>query len=218
MILAIGDSHMYPACTEQKFKQNHVDNLVPVFAQKADLPFRCWAKNGASNQWIEHHIEYFLSDDSWPKDTVLLVGWTSVERQEWPWLSSNISVCAGSDFNVPDPMRARLIKWRTSITADSLKEFSIFWHERIHVQHKRLCASGIKHMFYNTYASFACVNNHQDWHGCFFQPYDVHGDMYHYLIDKGVNPLTHDPFHFGEQGHTLWAQTLYQHAVSSGIL
>jgi hypothetical protein len=218
MILAIGDSNMYPACTEQGFKNRDVDNFVSMFASQANLPFRCWAKNGASNYWIEHHLQYFMDDVSLHNNTVLLIGWTSVERQEWPWLSSNVSVCAGPDFGVPDIMRSRFEKWKASITGDYLRELGEFWHTRIYGHHLALQKLGIRHRFFNAYESFHCVANHQDWQGCFFRPYDTNGDMYHYLVDHGVSTIKHDPFHFDQQGHALWAQTLYQHAASSGIL
>jgi hypothetical protein len=84
MILAIGDSNMYPACTESEQTIDST-NMVPIFSQQINQPFKCWSKNGASNFWIRTHIDYFLTDTSWANDTFLLVGWTSYEREEWPW-------------------------------------------------------------------------------------------------------------------------------------
>lgn len=217
MILAIGDSNMFPACTEQGISRDG-NNLVPTFARHAHQPFRCWAKNGASNYWIEHHIEYFLNDDSHAKDTVLLVGWTSVEREEWPWLYDNVSVCSGPDFGMPEAMRSRFEKWKSSITSEWLQERNEFWHDRIYIMHQRLRGLGIKHLFYTTYQSFSKVKFQEDWHDSFFLPYDPNGDMYHYLIKQGISTVEDDKFHFDHRGHGLWADTLYQHAVSSGIL
>jgi len=81
MILAIGDSNMYPACTESGQPVDPA-NMVPVFSKNMDQPFKCWSKNGASNFWIRSHIDYFLAGTDWTDDTFLFVGWTSYEREE----------------------------------------------------------------------------------------------------------------------------------------
>jgi len=101
LILSVGDSNLYPSCTETDQQPVDFTNMAPVFSKQMGQDFKCWSKNGASNYWIETHIEYFLADTSKIKDPFLFIGLTSTEREEWPWIYNNISVCGGPDFGIP---------------------------------------------------------------------------------------------------------------------
>jgi hypothetical protein len=209
MILAIGDSNVYPACTES---DQPIDggNMVPEFARLMDRPFKCWGKNGASNYWIETHLDYFLADSSFPKDTFLFIGWTSFEREEWPWLYNNISVCGGPDFGMPEPMKARFNQWKTKLTGEYYRQMTQFWHDRIYNIHLNLLDRNIPHLFWTTYNNFKEITNQQDWHGNFFQPYDENGCMSRYLESNGIRAIENDQWHYGPEAHTMWANALYK--------
>jgi hypothetical protein len=202
---------MYPACTEVQ-QTTDPDNMVSVFGASMNQPFRCWAKNGASNHWIAKHIDYFLADRSWPADTFLLVGWTSFEREEWPWLYSNISVCGGPDFGVPEPMRPKFNEWKSMLTEEYLQERIYFWHDQIHRIHMLLLDHGVPHLFWCTYDNFKSVTDHLDWHGNFYKPYDQDGCMCKHLDSKNIKALPQDPFHYDSVAHREWGNALSQHA------
>ena len=216
MILAIGDSNLYPACTESN-QPIDPDNMAAVFAAQMVQPLRNWSKNGASNFWIEQHLEYFLADATWSPDTFLFVGWTSFEREEWPWLYSNISVCGGPDFGMPDPMKARFNQWKETLTDEFYQERKEFWHARIHATHLRLRQRGIPHLFWTTYANFIGVEKQLDWHGNFFEPYAFNGCMSRYLESQGVVSFDNDPFHYDSSAHRLWATALCNHVREQGL-
>lgn len=211
MILAIGDSNMYPACTEVLDSPN-VNNMVAVFSSNLDQTFKCWSKNGASNHWIETHIEYFLADHSWPTDTLLLVGWTSPEREEWPWLYNNISVCGGPDFGVPAAIKARYQQWKQTLTEEYLQSRMKMWHDRIYSCHLRLRTKSVPHLFWTTYDNFKSMQDRREWHGNFFQPYDLDGCMCRFLQAQNIKSLHDDPFHYDDHAHRVWATALSDHA------
>jgi hypothetical protein len=202
---------MYPACTEVQDKPDP-DNMVSVFSNMLSSPVRCWSKNGASNHWISTHIDYFLADSSWPAETFLFVGWTSFEREEWPWLYSNISVCGGPDFGMPEPMKPKFNEWRQTLTEEHLQERIHYWHNQIHLVHMKLRQRSIPHLFWCTYDNFKSITDHLDWHGNFFRPYDVNGCMCKYLESRNINPLPADPFHYDSLAHKEWANTLSQYS------
>ena len=214
MILAIGDSNMYAACTEsdQPIDQG---NMVPTFSRIMDDDFRCWSKNGASNHWIQSHIDYFLHDTAWPSDTLLFVGWTSFEREEWPWLYSNISVCGGPDFGVPVAMQAKYVEWKQTLTDQYLQDKIDFWHDTIYSVHKQLLARKVPHLFWTTYNNFQSVTNHVDWHGHFYKPYDTDGCMVKFFTSRGIHANADDPFHYDKSAHNVWAQELAAHVDSN---
>lgn len=211
MILAIGDSNLYPACTESE-QPVDIDNMIVVFSRQFAESFSCWAKNGASNYWIENHIDYFLADKRWEPNTMLFIGWTSFEREEWPWLYNNISVCGGPDFGMPEPMKARFNEWKTTLTGDYYRKMTQFWHDRIYAMHLKLRERGVPHLFWTTYNNFDTIIDHQDWHGNFYKPYNNDGCMAKWFESNNILANEGDPFHYGAVAQAAWGTELSLHA------
>jgi hypothetical protein len=186
--------------------------MIVVFSRQFAESFSCWAKNGASNYWIENHIDYFLADSRWEPDTMLFIGWTSFEREEWPWLYNNISVCGGPDFGMPEPMKARFNQWKTTLTGDYYRRMTQFWHDRIHAVHLKLRERGVPHLFWTTYNNFDTITDHQDWHGSFYKPYDPNGCMAKYFESNNILANEGDPFHYGAAAQAAWGTELSLHA------
>jgi hypothetical protein len=207
MILAIGDSNLYPACTESE-QPVDIDNMIVVFSRQFSESFSCWAKNGASNYWIENHIDYFLADTRWEPGTMLFVGWTSFEREEWPWLYNNISVCGGPDFGMPEAMKARFNEWKTTLTGEYYRKMTQLWHDRIYAMHLKLRERGIPHLFWTTYNNFNTITDQHDWHGNFYKPYDPNGCMAKYFESKNILANDGDPFHYGADAQAAWGTEL----------
>jgi hypothetical protein len=207
MILAIGDSNLYPACTESE-QPIDVENMIVVFSRLFSESFSCWAKNGASNYWIENHIDYFLADSRWEPDTMLFIGWTSFEREEWPWLYNNISVCGGPDFGMPEAMKARFNEWKTTLTGEYYRKMTQLWHDRIYAMHLKLRERGVPHLFWTTYNNFNTIADHQDWHGNFYKPYDPNGCMAKYFESKNILANDGDPYHYGADAQAAWGTEL----------
>ena len=208
MILAIGDSNLYPSCTETDQQSVDCTNMGPVFSKQMGQDFKCWSKNGASNYWIEKHIEYFLADKSMIKDPFLFIGWTSTEREEWPWLYNNISVCGGSDFGIPEPMKAKYDHWKTTLTCDYMQQCTELWHDRIHKMHLKLKDLEIPHLFWTTYDNFKSISNCVDWHGNFYKPYDQDGCMAKFFEANNISANNGDPYHYGPVAQEVWATEL----------
>ena len=211
MILAIGDSNLYPACTESE-QPIDIENMIVVFSRVFSESFSCWAKNGASNYWIENHIDYFLADSRWEPNTMLFVGWTSFEREEWPWLYNNISVCGGPDFGMPEPMKARFNEWKSTLTGEYYRKMTQFWHERIYAMHLKLRERGVPHLFWTTYNNFDTIIHHRDWHENFYKPYDANGCMAKYFESNNILANAGDPFHYGADAQAAWGTELARHA------
>jgi len=211
MILAIGDSNLYPACTESE-QPIDIENMIVVFSRQFAESFSCWAKNGASNYWIENHIDYFLADPRWEPDTMLFIGWTSFEREEWPWLYNNISVCGGPDFGMPEPMKAKFNDWKTTLTGEYYRKMTQLWHDRIYAMHLKLRERGVPHLFWTTYNNFDTITNRQDWHGNFYKPYDPAGCMAKYFESKNILANAGDPFHYGADAQAAWGTELALYA------
>jgi len=211
VILAIGDSNLYAACTESAQPMDPT-NMAVVFGDLLAQPLRCWSKNGASNHWIQTHIEYFLADKNLLEHSFLFVGWTSWEREEWPWLYHNISVCGGPDFGVPEPMKPRYQQWKQTLTNQYMQQCQQHWHDRIHQVHMALRQANVAHLFWTTYDNFHAIADKKDWHDNFYRPYDINGCMSGWFKQQGLLSVPGDAFHWGAQAHRAWATELASYA------
>jgi hypothetical protein len=153
-----------------------------------------------------------LADPSWNSNTFLFVGWTSFEREEWPWLYSNISVCGGPDFGIPVPMKAKYDQWQQTLTDDYMQACIELWHERIYQMHQHLQDLDISHLFWTTYNNFKSIEDQRDWHGNFFKPYDEDGCMSKYFEKTGIKSIHCDPFNYDREAHDSWAGVLADYA------
>jgi hypothetical protein len=212
VILAIGDSNLAPAST-LKNKKPGVKNIVPFMADAMGLDYQCWARVSASNFWIEHHVRHFLASADPP--TLLIVGWTSFEREEWPAGDEFISLSnLINPSMLPEMMRARYQAWESSNTYEKKLNLGKYWHQKIHDLHLELRSRSVPHLFWFTYNNFsdpAMGVDIQDWHDNFFLPYDSLGTMYSYLIAQGCQPPDYDPYHFDIAAHRIWANALIEH-------
>jgi hypothetical protein len=143
---------------------------------------------------------------------MLFVGWTSFEREEWPWLYNNISVCGGPDFGMPEPMKARFNEWKSTLTGEYYRKMTQFWHDRIYAMHLKLRKRGVPHLFWTTYNNFDTIAHHQDWHGNFYKPYNPDGCMAKYFESNNILANDGDPFHYGADAQAAWGTELARHA------
>jgi hypothetical protein len=145
------------------------------------------------------------------------VGWTSFEREEWPWLYSNYSVCGGPNFGMPEPMKARFEAWKSTLTGEYYRQMTQTWHDRIHLAHVKLRDRGVRHLFWTTYNNFHELDKQHEWHGNFYSPYHVNGCMSKFLESRDLAPVAGDPFHYGAEAQQAWASALSQHVLELGL-
>jgi hypothetical protein len=91
-----------------------VDVLNPFakqIAQKFELDYKNIAQPGGSNQRIiRTTIEAFPTLD--PKETFILIGWSSWERTEWYWDNRWHDICNAPGYNIPNFAKTR---WQQNI-------------------------------------------------------------------------------------------------------
>ena len=110
-------------------------------------------------------------------------------------------------------MKGRFNQWKTSLTGEYYRYMTQMWHDRIYDCHLKLREHGIPHLFWTTYNNFKEINNHQDWHGHFYKPYDTDGCMTKFFAARGIHANAGDEFHYDQIAHRAWAQELALHVV-----
>lgn len=210
-VLAIGDSNLEPSRTDSlqgrppRFANN---NTVPIFAQELGHDFRCWAKGGASNHWMLEHVNYILDNIDQFNNPIVMVGWSQWEREEWEWPGDSLSVSVSPYYDIPEEMQERYQQWRSGITPEVIGTKRLFWHDMIYQVHLKLRSLNIPHVFWSTYDNFVGLDNHYDWHGCFFKPYDIDGCMKAWFKANKIDAKPTDPWHYASDAHLAWGKTL----------
>ena len=168
--------------------QKHINLLVP------------WLENKPSEQ---------------REQEVIIVGWSSWEREEWKDSSDNyIQVTASGTDSVPEEFGDRYKQWIIDQTPAVIKEKCEYWHDQIWNLHQQLVDEDIRHIFFNSYNHFD-VDDQKDWGNNYVNPYEQSGTYYHWLQEQGFKTVRPDSQHYGADGHAAWSKFLLPRLTSS---
>jgi|SaaInlV_120m_DNA_4_1040238.scaffolds.fasta_scaffold19490_2 hypothetical protein len=176
------------------------------------------AMGGHGNDYIMRSTKEWLSANN--KPDLLIIGWTSPEREEWyhngQYYHVNPSIVRRNSKpgyterveDAPVELKAKHKEWILNNTWESMVKKSTEWHDKIWLFHNELLSQNIKHLFFNaTHQFFADKHLKQmDWDGYFLGAY-TDSDVYlHYLTKKGCTQTANS--HFLEDGHKEWTKVL----------
>jgi hypothetical protein len=201
-------------------RRPHPRNLAASWctqvAKDLDMDLVCEAEAGGSNprilrttrQWIENHPDKL-------DDVVMIIQWTTWERDEWlhngTWYQVNAS---GKDW-VPEELQQRYkqfvidVDW-TKSTAEC--------HKSIWELHQELLSKKIRHLFFSGHSTFSDIQNRQDWGHYYMDPYIKDQSYYNWLTKNGGTYARPEFTHFDAKSHRLWADYVLQYIYRNQIL
>lgn len=206
-------------------RHGHRDNLQvcygAVAARTLGWDWINQAESGGCNDRIIRTTEIFL-ETSEIRDLVLLIGWTTWEREEWLHNDIYYQVNASGRDQVPPELQTKYKEWVISQDDAERERKMLLWHKRIHDFHLSLRERKIRHLFFNTYADFAPIGNNQittdhtnpgkfDWHNCYIDPYNQNQTYYYWLQNAGYSTVSENNYHYGKTAHAKWAEHLVSH-------
>lgn len=173
----------------------------------------CEAKGGASNDYILRTTNAYLDDN---KPDLVIIGWTSWEREEWQHEGKFYNVNASGKDAVPPQLKNTYIEWVSMQSDEERKRKSKIYHERIYRLHQRLTDLSIKHLFFNALMPFLHdalwdESARVDWSNNYFGPYENEKSYYWFLKGQGFEPSQHN--HYREDAQWRWAQALMEHDI-----
>lgn len=201
-------------------RHGHKDNIAVCYGTKAAESLG-WGwinqgESGGSNDRIIRTTDVFL-ETSCIKDLVVLIGWTTWEREEW--LHNNIyyQISASGTDHVPAELRAKYKQWVIDCE-QRYAENELKWHNRIWQYHLKLTEQGVKHLFFNTYSYFGHIKLNRmpqhNWNGSYIGPYNEDSTYYHWLQRNNFSPVSPTSYHYGPDAHAAWAEYLQSHLTS----
>lgn len=172
------------------------------------------AESGSSNDRILRTTREFLRDNR-NQQYIIIIGWSSWEREEWEHKDDFIQVNASGQDSVPEELQDKYKDFVASSTRDKLEEKQLEWHQKIHDFHIELYDKNIKHLFFNSYSWFKKlwrprIQPKFEWHGCYYDPYEQSGTYSETLNNQNILPVRHNSYHYGVDGHVLWHDILLE--------
>lgn len=166
--------------------------------------YNCDAISASSNARILRTTKRFISEKR--PETIIIIGWSTWEREEWFYNDWHYQVTASGTDSVPDKLVDKYKQWVNEQTREELIKKQKYWHEQIYLLHKELLERDIKHVFFNSYSHFDSVDP-VDWNDCYIDPYTQAGTFWHWCSAQGFTTVNNG-YHYGEDAHTAWAQHL----------
>lgn len=192
------------------------------------------ATPGCSNDFIIQQTYEYIK---YNKTDFIIIGWTTWERETWIYEGKTFHV-NNSGLNLfpgpPDDYKypAELVERHKDYVINSydLVRMVHTWFKnylQIYDLHCKLKEKNIKHLFFNTYSSFANLVkfcNYREillyqWNPefCYFSPYKDEDTYYNWLVNKGFKPFPKN-LHHGPEAHKEWANFLLpkvKHLISN---
>lgn len=172
--------------------------------------FECQATPGCSNETIIKTTKEYLITN---RPDILIIGWTTWEREEWEHNGKPVSVTSSGLDSVPAALQSRYKQWVIdSVNRNNQKQKELYWHDRIWQFHNELNFNNIPHLFFNCYSYFHHIFHwalpRYSWGDNYISPYDENFTYYHWLQRKGLKPSNPKYYHYGEDAHIIWAEFL----------
>lgn len=201
-------------------RRPHPANLAASYAtlvaQELGAELVCDAESGGSNPRIIRTTQQWIANNQDQlDDTVILIQWTTWEREEWfyqdQWYQVNAS---GVDW-VPDELRQRYKEYIVDIDWNIKTQQA---HQLAWELHQELLSKKIRHLFFSGHSTFSDIQNRLNWGRYYMDPYVRESSYHNWLIQNGGTYANAQSYHFDAKSHRLWAQHLLQYIHTNQIL
>lgn len=193
----------------------HPDNLAVswgrLLATTLKSSFRCDAESASSNSRIMRTTQEWLggAGRDFP-DQLVIIQWSTWEREEWTWDGRYYQIGASGLDWVPAGLEPR---YKEFIVNVDWREKTQQAHEEIWQFHQYLKQQKIPHIFFNGNNNFSAIKKRYDWGINYIGPYDP-GMTYDAIIRaKGIDTVMPGSWHFGPNGHSVFHRFILDHII-----
>lgn len=189
-----------------------------ILAATLKSTFRCDAESASSNQRIMRTTRQWLDrTDFHPKETLMIIQWSTWERQEWLIDGVYYQINASGIDLVPDSHQQA---YKEYIAGVDWQQCTYHWHDQIWRLHRDLSDKGIKHLFFNGNTAFDRVPkaDRKDWQYHFIDPYDPAQTWDQWLRRNDHDTVAPNSWHFGRAAHAAWARFVLQYVMTNDLL
>lgn len=195
----------------------HPDNLSVSWARRlADslhAGLICQAESASSNtrilrtarEWIKNGLPQYPS-----KDVLVVIQWSTWERQEWLIEGKYYQVNASGIDHVPDSHQDWYKQYIANVDWFQAEQQA---HEEIWQFHNELKQQNIPHLFFNGNSHFERINKQLDWGPHYIGPYEKSMTYSNRLKQCGFHTVMPNSWHFGTDAHSFWSRYIVQYLL-----
>jgi len=200
-------------------RKPHPDNLKVSWGYLLQHPlnskFHCLAESASSNQRIIRTTRQYLKQYNHKEELLLVIGWSTWERQEWLVDNVYYQVNASGIDDVPESHQQ---KYKEFVVNVNWEECTHKAHTDIWNFHKELQDQNINHVFFNCNTHFSDIKDHKDWGTSYIEPYNYLETYDRWLTEKGHQKVSPKSYHFGPDAHRAWKTKILRYIIDNKII
>jgi hypothetical protein len=200
----------------------HPNNLAVswgrLLADTVKASFKCDAESAASNERILRTSRQWLAGlDREPSEILMIIQWSTWERQEWLIDDRYYQITASGTDTVPSAHHQR---YREYVINVNWQECEHRAHREIWQFHQELIEQKIPHVFFNGNHHFRELvpSDHRDWGSSYISPYDSQMTYSQWLKSHGHHTVAPNSWHFGRDAHAAWSRFMLQYIVKNKLV
>jgi hypothetical protein len=188
-----------------------------VLADTVKATFKCDAESASSNARILRTSRAWAESHCDRSDMLMLVQWSTWEREEWIIDGRPYQVNASGQDHVPESHQERYREWISNL---DWQKSQIYWHREIYCFHKELVSRNMRHVFFNGNNHFGNISEsaHFDWGVNYISPYDANATYDQWLRRNGHDTVAPNSWHFGRSAHAAWSRFVLQYCINNRLV
>ena len=194
----------------------HPENLQVSWGKLLSLTlkssFHCGAESASSNSRIIRTTKEWLSTIQNYDDVLVIIQWSTWEREEWEYEGQYYQVNASGIDHVPQALQEKYRHYIMGIDWQAKTEEA---HDQIWALHKELKAKGIKHIFFNGNTDFSKIKNQKNWGKNYIEPYNPKITFNSLIQVAGIETVAPNSYHFGKDGHSFFNRFMLQYIIDN---
>ena len=198
----------------------HPANLAVSWGKLLSLTlrsgFRCDAESASSNSRIIRTTrEWLAGGGHGHPDQLVVIQWSTWEREEWLYNGTYYQVGASGIDHVPADAAER---YRNYVIGVNWQQKTEQAHNDIWQFHNELKDQNIKHIFFNGNNDFSKIDQQKDWGKNYIGPYDPAQTYDAVIRSTGIETVMPTSWHFGRDGHSAFHRFILNYIIKNKVV